>query len=112
MIARTRTARAVLRARTRTHRAAAAIRRTGAGTLATHAMAAGLAPRAARTVAGSLRKVATKLGITGRPGVSYTHGRARHCRRYTAAQVAVIAAAYRPRLAAYRAARQHFLLAA
>lgn len=54
MNAATRTRRATLKARTRTQRAAAKIRRTGQGTLATHCIAAGLAPREARTVASSL----------------------------------------------------------
>jgi hypothetical protein len=112
MTARSRTERAALRARGRAHRAAACIRRTGAGTLATHALAAGLAPREARSVAGALRSAAKRLAVTGTAGISYTHGRARTCTRYTTAAVARIAAAYRPRLPQYRAARQHFLLAA
>jgi len=112
MNAKSRTEHRVLRARARAHRAAARIRRTGAGTLATHAIAAGLTPREARTIASSLRKTAARLGVTGTAGISYTHGRARHCVRYTTAAVALIATAYRPRLPQYRAARTHFLLAA
>ncbi len=112
MNANSRTERQILRARTRIQRAAAKIRRTGAGTLAAHAMAAGLAPKAARTVASSLRKAAVKLGLTGTPGRTHAGRRMRTCTRWTTVQVAVIATPYRPRLAAYRAARAHFLLAA
>lgn len=112
MNARTRTERRILRARTRTNRAAARIRRTGTGTLATHGLAAGLPPRAARTVASSLRKAAVKLGLTGVAGRTHAGRRMRDCTRYTTAAVAAAAGLYRPRLAAYRAARAHFLLAA
>lgn len=109
---RTRTARQILRHRTRTHRAAAKIRRNGAGTLATHCIAAGLAPREARTVASSLRKNAAKAGVTGTPSVSYTHGRARQCTRYTPVEVAAIAVIYRPRKPAYKTAAARLALAA
>jgi len=112
MNAKSRTEHRILRARTRTNRAAAKIRRTGTGTLTTHAVAAGLNPTEARSVAGSLRKNAAKLGITGTTGRAHAGRRMRDCQRYTPAQVAAIAAVYRPRLAAYKAARQHFLLAA
>ncbi|MGV9756945.1 hypothetical protein ACWDUC_14155 [Streptomyces tricolor] len=112
MIAANRTRRATLKARTRTHRAAARIRRQGVATLATHCIAAGLTPREARTVAGSLRKNAEKAGVTGTPSVSYTHGRARHCTRYTPAEVARIAVIYRPRKPAYRTAAARLALAA
>ncbi|WP_318205376.1 hypothetical protein [Streptomyces sp. SCL15-4] len=112
MIAANRTRRATLAARARTHRAAAKIRRTGTGTLATHCIAAGLPVREARSVAGSLRKNAVKAGITGTPSVSYTHGRARQCRRFTPAEVARIATVYRPRRAEYKAACTRLALAA
>ncbi len=112
MNAKTRTERQTLRARTRANRAAARIRREGAGTLAAHAIAAGLAPTQARTVASSLRRNATKLGVTGRTGISYTKGRARQCTRYTTAQVARIAVAYRPRKPAYILAAAKLALAA
>jgi hypothetical protein len=79
--ARTRTARQILKARTRTQRAAAKIRREGVATLATHCVAAGLGVKEARTVAGSLRKNAARANVTGTVGVSYTHGRARQCTR-------------------------------
>ncbi|MGW0837530.1 hypothetical protein [Streptomyces prunicolor] len=109
---RTRTARRILAQRTRTNRAAAKIRRQGVGTLATHCIAAGLAPREARTVASSLRKNAAKAHVTGTPGTSYTHGRARHCTRYTRAEVAAIAVIYRPRKTTYKLAATKLALAA
>lgn len=109
---RTRTARRVLRDRTRTNRAAAKIRRQGNGTLATHCIAAGLAPREARTVASSLRKNVAKANVTGTPGTSYTHGKRRACTRYTPAEVAAIAVIYRPRKPAYRLAAAKLALAA
>jgi hypothetical protein len=107
-----RQARQTIRNRTRTQRAAAKIRRNGNGTLATHCIAAGLIPREARTVASSLRKNATKLGIHGEADVSYRKGRARTCTRYTTAQVAAIAVLYRPRKPAYKAVAAHLALAA
>ncbi|MGW9058899.1 hypothetical protein [Streptomyces sp. NPDC055733] len=112
MIAANRTRRATLQARTRANRAAAKIRRTGVGTLATHCIAVGLAPAEARTVAGSLRKNATKAGVTGHAGTSYRKGRARACTRYTPAEVAAIAVIYRPRKPAYRTAASKLALAA
>lgn len=112
MNAKTRTGRHILRARTRTQRANARIARRGAGTLTAHGIAAGLAPKAARTVASSLRKAVVKLGIAGAAGRTHAGRRMRDCVRYTPAAVAAAAALYRPRIAAYQAARQHFLLAA
>ncbi|PZT70176.1 hypothetical protein DN402_31655 [Streptomyces sp. SW4] len=112
MIAANRTRRATLKARARQTRAAAKIRRQGNGTLATHCIAAGLTPTEARTVAGSLRKNASKAGVTGRAGTSYRKGRARACTRYTPAEVAAIAVIYRPRKPAYRTAAARLALAA
>lgn len=112
MIAVNRTRRATLKARRTQHQAAAKIRRQGTGTLATHCIAAGLPVREARTVAGSLRKNATKANVTGTPSVSYTHGRARQCVRYTPAEVARIAVIYRPRKPAYKTAAARLALAA
>lgn len=112
MIASTRTARRILAQRTRTNRAAAKIRRTGQGTLATHCIAAGLAPREARTVASSLRKNAAKANVIGTPGISYTHGQRRTCTRYTTREVAAIAVIYRPRKTAYKVAAARLALAA
>jgi hypothetical protein len=107
-----RTHRAALRQRTRTQRAAAKIRRQGVATLATHCVAAGLPVREARSVAGSPRKNAEKAGVTGTPSVSYTHGRARQCRRFTPREVALICLQYKPRKAAYRLAAAKLALAA
>ncbi|MGW4834750.1 hypothetical protein [Streptomyces globisporus] len=112
MIASNRTRRATLRARQAANRAAARIRRNGVGTLATHCLAAGLTPRQARTVAGSLRKNATKAGVIGVVGRAFRKGAARVCTRYTRAAVALIAAIYRPRKAAYRLAATKLALAA
>ncbi|MEU3527550.1 hypothetical protein AB0E62_27390 [Streptomyces sp. NPDC038707] len=112
MIAANRTRRAALRARRTQHQAAAKIRRQGTGTLATHCLAAGLPVREARSVAGSLRRNAAKANVTGTPGTSYTHGRARQCMRYSPAEVARIATVYRPRRAEYKAARARLTLAA
>lgn len=109
---RTRTARHTLRQRTRTQRAAAKIRRQGVATLTTHCVAAGLPVREARSVAGSLRKNAAKAGVTGQVGVSYTHGRARTCTRYTPRQVGLICLQYKPRKPAYRLAAARLSLAA
>lgn len=112
MIAATRTRRTTLKARTRTNRAAAKIRRQGTATLATHCIAAGLAPKEARTVASSLRKNAAKADVTGQAGISYTKGRARACTRYTPQQVAAIAVIYRPRKPAYKTCAARLALAA
>lgn len=112
MIAANRTRRATLKARRAQTSAQGRIRRTGTGTLATHCIAAGLGIKAARTVAQSLRKNATKAGVTGTASVSYTHGRARQCTRYTPAEVARIAAIYRPRKPAYKACAARLTLAA
>jgi hypothetical protein len=108
-------ARRVLRARTRTHRAAARIARRGVGTLTAHAVAAGLPIREARSAAGTMRKCAERLGVAGTPGTSYAgRAKARSCRRYTRAEVAVIAVDYgkRARKAAYKAMAARLALAA
>jgi len=107
-----RQARRTIRTRTRTQRAASRITRRGNASLTTHAIAAGLAPKEARTVASSLRKAVANLGIHGTVGVSYTKGRARQCTRYTPAQVAQAAVVYRPRKAAYKDAAARLALAA
>lgn len=113
MTAATRTARRILAQRTRTHRAAAKIRRTGTGTLATHCMAAGLGVKEARTVAGSLRKNAAKADVTGQAGTSYAKNiKAHTCTRYTPAEVARIAVIYRPRKPAYKVVAARLALAA
>jgi hypothetical protein len=112
MIAANRTRRATLRQRRQQTSAHGCIRRTGTGTLATHCIAAGLGVKEARTVASSLRKNAAKVHVTGTPSVSYTHGRARQCTRYTPAQVARIATVYRPRKPVYKVAAARLALAA
>lgn len=113
MIRSNRTRRATLKARTRTQRAASRITRRGNGTLASHAIAAGLTPREARSVAGSLRKNAAKVGVTGQAGISYAKNiKAHTCTRYTPAEVARIAVIYRPRKPAYKAAAARLALAA
>lgn len=112
MKASSRQARQTIRNRTRTQRATARIARRGNGSLTTHCLAAGLTPKEARTVASSLRKTAAKLGIQGTPARTHTAGRMRTCRRYTPAQVAVLAVTYRPRKAAYQAAASRLALAA
>lgn len=112
MIASNRTARHTLRQRAATTRAAAKIRRTGVATLATHCIAAGLGVKEARSVAGSLRKNAAKIGVAGTAGVSYTKGCARTCTRYTPRQVGLIALVYRPRKAAYKVCAARLALAA
>ncbi|QKW31431.1 hypothetical protein HUT11_35295 (plasmid) [Streptomyces seoulensis] len=112
MNASSRQARQSIRNRTRTQRAAARITRRGTGTLTTHAIAAGLTPRQASSVASSLRKAATKLGITGQAGIAYRKGRARACTRYTRAQVAALTVVYRPRRADYQACAARLALAA
>lgn len=118
MNAKARAARSTLRQRTRQTRAAATIRRRGDASLTTHAIAAGLPLREARTVAGSLRNNAKALGIDGREvtlRVKWrTHSRKTAevtAHRYTPAQVALAAAAYRPRKAEYRTARAYLLAA-
>lgn len=113
MIASNRTARHTLRQRSNTTRAAAKIRRTGTGTLATHCIAAGLGVKEARSVAGSLRKNASKAGVIGQAGISYAKNiKAHTCTRYTPAEVAAIAVVYRPRKPAYKLAAAKLALAA
>ena len=96
----------VLRDRIRSNRAAARIRRRGAGSIATHCIAAGLRPGEARSVASTLRKHVAKAGVTGVAGTAY-NGRvpAHPCTRFTRSQIGRLAASYRPRKAAYKAAR-------
>ncbi|MBC9728073.1 hypothetical protein [Streptomyces sp. TRM68367] len=66
-------------------------------------MAAGLTIREARSAVGTMRKVAARLAVEGTPGRSHSgRAKARDCRRYTPAEVAVIATAYRSRKPAYK----------
>lgn len=112
MNASARQARQTIRTRTRNQRAASRINRRGNASLTTHCIAAGLAPKEARTVASSLRKAATKLGIQGTAARTHAAGRMRNCTRYTPAQVARAAVVYRPRKAAYKDAAARLALAA
>ncbi|MET8113791.1 hypothetical protein [Streptomyces prasinus] len=113
MIRTSRTRRATIKARSRTTRAANRIARRGNGTLASHCLAVGLAPKEARSVAGTLRKTAKTLGITGIPARIHAGRKMRgDCRRYTPAQVARIAVKYRPRKPAYKLAAAKLTLAA
>ncbi|WP_329474218.1 hypothetical protein OIE75_41255 (plasmid) [Streptomyces sp. NBC_01723] len=112
MNARSRQARHTLRNRTRSQRAAARIARRGTGTLASHALAAGLTPTQARSVASSLRKNVAKAGVQGVTGIAYRKGQARTCTRYSRAEVAAIAAIYRPRRAEYKICAARLALAA
>jgi hypothetical protein len=110
--ARARTARRTRRDRTRTQRATARITRTGTASLTTHAIAAGLPAREARSVAGSLRNAAKKLAITGTPHRVHAGRRMRDARHYTPQQVAAMCTVYRPRKPAYRDVAARLALAA
>jgi hypothetical protein len=112
MTAANRTRRATIKARTRTNRATAKIRREGVATLATHAIAAGLRTKEAASVAGSLRDKTEKAGVIGVAGRSFRKGAARPCTRYTAREVAALVALYRPRKPAYKLAAAKLALAA
>ncbi|MFD7855211.1 hypothetical protein ACFV6B_13120 [Streptomyces microflavus] len=112
MIASNRTRRAPLKARQLANRAAARIRRRAPGPLAAHVMAQGLSHRDATSVAGTLRKVAAKLGILGTAGRAHAGRHMRSCLRYTRTQVAVIAANYKARKPAYKIVAARLALAA
>ncbi|GBQ04369.1 hypothetical protein SSP531S_58630 [Streptomyces spongiicola] len=119
-------ARRVLRDRVRANRAASAERRavaraarrvrTTARSLATHIIATGADATTVKGVASALRTAAKKAGIKGtrtrtRRTVDGFRGRAVTAYRYTRAQVAQIAAAYKPRKAEYKAIRAALLAA-
>lgn len=112
MNASSRKAARTLRDRTRTQRAAARINRRGTASLATHVIAQGLAPKAAASVAGTLRKKTRELGLTGTTARVHAGRRMRTTTRYTPAQVALAAALYRPRKAEYKTAALRLALAA
>jgi hypothetical protein len=112
MNASARTARRILRDRTRTQRAASRIARRGTASLATHAIAQGLGPKAAASVASTLRKKTKELGLVGQTARVHAGGRMRTTTRYTPAQVALAAALYRPRIAAYKTVALRLALAA
>ncbi|GAA3082470.1 hypothetical protein GCM10017562_59970 [Streptomyces roseofulvus] len=99
------TARRVLADRRRTNRAAARCARRPQ-TVVTHLIATGLAPKAARSAGGTLRKCADRIVTAGTLGVSYAKRvPARPCVRYTRAEIALAAAQYKPRKPEYKAAR-------
>jgi hypothetical protein len=113
MSARSNKARQILRDRRAVARARKSIARRGEASLTRHAIAAGLPLREARSMATSLRDNAKKLGVTGNV-VTLKASRGRRgntSTRYTAVQVRQIAAAYRPRLAARKTAREYLLAA-
>jgi hypothetical protein len=112
MNASSRQARRTIAARATQTRAQARIQRNGEASLSTYCISAGLTVREARSVAGSLRKAAVKLQITGQQHRVHAAGRMRDCAVYSPAEVAAIAAKYAPRKAAFKTARAHLLLAA
>ncbi|MEU9014223.1 hypothetical protein AB0D12_31530 [Streptomyces sp. NPDC048479] len=112
MNAKTAKKRQILKARATANRAAARIRRNGQASLTTHALATGLAPKEARTVASSLRKAAARLDITGTQHRVHAGRHMRNCTRYTPVQVAALATVYRPRKMAYKLAADTLRLAA
>lgn len=112
MNARSRQARRTIAQRSASTRAAARIHRRGEASLTTHALAAGLPIREARSVAGSLRDNAKRLGLTGRTVQVRRHGKTRDCALFTVTAVALIATKYKPRKPAYIAARTRLTLAA
>ncbi|MFD5856118.1 hypothetical protein [Streptomyces chartreusis] len=120
------TARTVLRDRIRTNRAASRARRetaqaarrvrTGPRSLATHIIATGATRETVKGVVKALRTAAKNAGIKGRRArIRRTaQGFRRHAvtaYRYTRAQVAQIAAAYKPRKAEYKAVRAALIAA-
>jgi hypothetical protein len=112
MNATTRTARRILRDRTRTQRAAARIRRNHTATLTTHGIATGLTRREAASMAQTLRKEAKRNNITGTPTRTHAGRHMRDALCYTPAQVAAIATTYRPRKPAFKIAAAILRLAA
>ncbi|MFK0279475.1 hypothetical protein ACIQVL_03240 [Streptomyces sp. NPDC090499] len=120
------TARTVLRDRVRANRTASAARRevaraarrvrTTARSLATHVIATGADRETVKGVVKALRTAAKNAGIKGRRArIRRTaQGFKRHAvtaYRYTRAQVAQIAAAYKPRKAEYKTVRAALIAA-
>lgn len=114
MIDTNRIRRSSLKARSATTRARASIARRGEASLTTYAVSAGLPIKAARSVAGSLRKAAARLHLTGTQHRVHAAGRMRTSTRYSPADVLLMLSSYRPRLGQYKtaAARLSFALAA
>lgn len=96
----------------RANRAASGIRRRGEASLTTHCLAAGLAPRDARTAASSIRRNAQKAGIVGREARVHAGRHMRDARRYSPAEVASAAVLYRPRRPDFKALAARLRLAA
>ncbi|MFF3730413.1 hypothetical protein ACFYXM_08870 [Streptomyces sp. NPDC002476] len=99
-----RTARAVLRDRARANRP---------HSLASHIVARGETAETAKGIANGLRTAAKRLGLVGKAGRTRRtvdgRGRLRRVVRYTTSQFAAALAIYRPRKAAYIAARARLL---
>jgi hypothetical protein len=115
MNSNSRTARRIVRERAAATRLARSIRRGRARSIATHALAAGVEQKTAEGVASGLRSVAKRLDVKPvrvvRNHRNDRHqGKVRH--HYTAAQVAVLRANYKPRKAEYVAAVALMALAA
>ncbi|MFB6629948.1 hypothetical protein ACFCWY_08640 [Streptomyces sp. NPDC056362] len=103
-----------IRSRRATARTAVKVRTTWS--LATHVIATGTATENIRGAARALNTVAKKLGIKGRRirirrSVDGFRARATTGYRYTRAQVAAIADAYKPRKAEYKVIRAALLAA-
>lgn len=108
-------ARRIVRERAAATRLVNSIRRGRARSIATHAIAAGVPAETAKGVAGGLRSVAKRLGVKPVRVVrndrnDRNEGKVRH--HYTAAQVVVLRAAYKPRKVEYKAAVALMALAA
>lgn len=106
-----RQARRMIADRTRAQRAQSRIARRNVGSLVTHAISVNLAPKDARSAAGSMRTVAKRLGITGTPVRVHAAGRMRDGHRYTPGQVAAICLAWKPRKPAFKTARAQLIAA-
>lgn len=102
-------ARKALRDRRAVNGARKALDRRTEATLAVYATAAQATGKAAASLAGSLRKVAERLGITGTAGNAFRKGLRRACTRFGRAAVRAIAAAYKPRKPEFKAARAYLM---
>jgi hypothetical protein len=104
-------ARKALRQRSATTRARAAIARRGEASLTRHAIAAGLPLGEARSMAGSLKRNAEKLGVEGHAvRLKATRAPRRDTStRYTRDQVRMTAMQYRPRKPEFKTARDFLL---
>ena len=109
---------AIRRERRASRRAAAALlrdrrRANRPHSLASHAIARGETPETARSIAGALRTVARRIGLTGQTSRTRRtvdgRGRLRTVTRYTNAQFRAALAAYRPRKADNADARARLL---